>query len=474
MRLSLKLALAVTIGIALVLAGQALLNVRRIAELQEREIRSDIITLARTLSNATSTAWAAGGHEQALSFVTQSSGAQDLTTVQLVTDEELNRLPPLEPAPRLQRVSNHHGWHIEAIVPVNHDGRAVAALRIARQLPDERRDFASILQLQAGTAVLTALLSGLIVFILSAWLVGRPIAKLSNLARRVAEGDFTPRSDVDQPDEIGELANELNAMTDRLAESHQNVRSERRARTEALEKLRHADRLSTVGRLASGMAHELGTPLNIVSGRAMMIASDDTLPQEAVENAQSIVDQSQRMTDIIRDVLDFARRKEPERVDVRIGDVLEHAVSLMEPICEDRKVDVVVLGRGNITARIDPGKVLQVLTNLMMNAVHAMPEGGTITLRVDREHVEDPKDRHAAKGDFVKISVEDEGVGIAPERLGEIFDAFFTTKKEGEGTGLGLSVCHGIMREHGGWIEVQSEVGRGSRFTIFLPERGEP
>jgi signal transduction histidine kinase len=330
------------------------------------------------------------------------------------------------------------------------------------------------LQLQAGTAVLTALLSGLIVFILSAWLVGRPIAKLSNLARRVAEGDFTPRSDVDQPDEIGELANELNAMTDRLAESHQNVRSERRARTEALEKLRHADRLSTVGRLASGMAHELGTPLNIVSGRAMMIASDDTLPQEAVENAQSIVDQSQRMTDIIRDVLDFARRKEPERVDVRIGDVLEHAVSLMEPICEDRKVDVVVLGRGNITARIDPGKVLQVLTNLMMNAVHAMPEGGTITLRVDREHVEDPKDRHAAKGDFVKISVEDEGVGIAPERLGEIFDAFFTTKKEGEGTGLGLSVCHGIMREHGGWIEVQSEVGRGSRFTIFLPERGEP
>jgi signal transduction histidine kinase len=222
------------------------------------------------------------------------------------------------------------------------------------------------------------------------------------------------------------------------------------------------------------MAHELGTPLNIVSGRAMMIASDDTLPQEAVENAQSIVDQSQRMTDIIRDVLDFARRKEPERVDVRIGDVLEHAVSLMEPICEDRKVDVVVLGRGNITARIDPGKVLQVLTNLMMNAVHAMPEGGTITLRVDREHVEDPKDRHAAKGDFVKISVEDEGVGIAPERLGEIFDAFFTTKKEGEGTGLGLSVCHGIMREHGGWIEVQSEVGRGSRFTIFLPERGEP
>jgi two-component system NtrC family sensor kinase len=113
-----------------------------------------------------------------------------------------------------------------------------------------------------------------------------------------------------------------------------------------------------------------------------------------------------------------------------------------------------------------------VLTNLMMNSIHAMPEGGTITLRVDREHVEDPKDRHAAEGDFVKISVEDEGVGIAQDRLEDIFKAFFTTKKEGEGTGLGLSVCHGIVREHGGWIEVQSEVGQGSQFTIFLPERG--
>jgi len=473
MRLSLKLAFAVTAGIILVLAAQSLLNVNRIAELQEREIESDIVTLARALSNAASAAWAAGGHEEALSFVTRSNGTRDLTNVHLVTGEELDRLPPLKPEPRVQRVSNRNGWHIEAVIPVENEGRTVAALRIERQLPDEKRHFASIFRLQTGTAVVAAILSGLIVFTLSLWLVGRPIAKLSNLARRVAEGDFTPRSDVDQPDEIGELANDLNAMTDRLAESHQNVRFERHARTEALEKLRHADRLSTVGRLASSMAHELGTPLNIVSGRAMMIASDETLSREAVENAESIVEQAQRMTEIIRDVLDFARRKEPERVDIRIGDVLDHAVSLMEPICEDKNVDGVVLGRGDITARIDPGKVLQVLTNLMMNSVHAMPEGGTVTLRVDREHVEDPKDRHASAGDYVKISVEDEGVGIAPDRLDEIFEDFFTTKKQGEGTGLGLSVCHGIVREHGGWIEVQSEVGQGSRFTIFLPERGD-
>jgi signal transduction histidine kinase len=222
------------------------------------------------------------------------------------------------------------------------------------------------------------------------------------------------------------------------------------------------------------MAHELGTPLNIVSGRAMMITSDETLPDEVLENASSIVEQAQRMTAIIRDVLDFARRKEPERVDTRIGDVIEHAVSLMEPICEDKNVDVALVGRGDPIARIDPGKVLQVLTNLMMNSIHAMPEGGTITLRVDREHVADPKDRHASEGDFVKITVEDEGVGIAPDRLQDIFQAFFTTKKAGEGTGLGLSVCHGIVREHGGWIDVESQVGQGSRFNVYLPEKDGP
>jgi two-component system NtrC family sensor kinase len=300
MRLSFKLAFAVTAGIAVVLAAQALLNVNRIAKLQEREIKSDITTLARALSSATSVAWATGGHEEALSFVTRSNGAEDFTTVYLMVGEELARLPHLGPQPIIQSVSNDEGWHIDAITPVSYEGKTVAALRIERQLPDERRHFASIFRLQVGTAVLAALLSGLIVFGLSSWLVGRPIAKLSNLARRVAEGDFSPRSDVDQPDEIGDLANELNAMTDRLAESQQNVRSERHARTEALEKLRHADRLSTVGRLASGMAHELGTPLNIVSGRAMMIASDEALPEEALENANGIVEQAQRMTEIIQ------------------------------------------------------------------------------------------------------------------------------------------------------------------------------
>lgn len=471
MRLSFKLAFVVTLGIALVLAAQATLHVRRIATLQEREMRRDIVTLADALSSAATVAWAAGGANEASAFVARADESRDGADIRLLTGDQMSQLDEIPTRTSVQRVTNDDGWNIEAVAPVRRGSETVAVLHVKRKLPEEEEYFASILEMQAGSAVITAALAGLIVFFSSLVLVGRPIEKLSNLARRVAEGDFSLRSDVDQFDEIGRLASELNAMTDRLAQSHQNVRAERHARTEALEKLRHADRLSTVGRLASSMAHELGTPLNIVSGRAMMIASDETLPREAVDNAQSIMEQAQRMTAIIREVLDFARRKEPERIDIRIGEVLEHAVSLMDPICEDRNVVVEMRGEQDALARIDPGKVLQVITNLMMNSVHAMPEGGRITLHVEREHVADPKDRHASAGDFVKVSVEDEGVGISKERIDDIFKAFFTTKKEGEGTGLGLSVCHGIVREHGGWIEVESEVGKGSRFTIYLPER---
>jgi signal transduction histidine kinase len=471
MRLATKLAVAVMIGIGAILAVQAALHVKRVAELQEAEIKDNLITLGRALSYAVGEVWTLGGKERALAYVEKADARREQTKIRLIVGADLQQMPEVSSGPRVERLSTAEGWCIVATAPVRAGDQTVGVLSIERRLPSEREYFASILWTQVGTTVAAAVLSGLIALLLGAWLVGRPIRKLSVLARRVADGDFSLRSDVDQDDEIGNLAREFDAMTDRLAASQERFRSERRARTEALEKLRHADRLSTVGRLASSVAHELGTPLNIVSGRAAMIASDEALPLEPRENARSIAEQAQRMTAIIREILDFSRRKPLEKKETRVDDVLEHAVALLEPILEDKNVVIEFRGVRDAVLPIDAGKVLQVVTNLLMNAIHAMPNGGKVTLSAQLEYVSDPKDRHASEGDFVKITVQDEGIGISEELLENIFEAFFTTKKEGAGTGLGLSVCHGIVREHGGWIDVKSKVGRGTAFTVHLPVR---
>ncbi len=473
MRLALKLAAALMVGVGLVLALQALLHVHTIEALHEEEVRDDALTLGKTLAAATAEIWVASGRDRASEFVRKAAARRTSTQIRLLLEKQLDVLGKVPKKASVVTLARERPRRVLVEAPVRVEGRVVAVVRIDRKLPGDRAYLASILRTQVVTTVLAAFVSGLIALLVGWWLIGRPIRRLSKLAHSVADGDFARLSDVSQRDEIGGLAAELDAMAHRLAASHRKVRQERRARTDALEQLRHADRLSTVGKLASSMAHELGTPLNVISGRAMMIASDEQLPEFAQQNARIIAEQVTRMTTIIQDVLDFARRKPLERKKTRIGDVVEHAVNLLEPICDDRRVHIKVEGFQDAVARVDAGKTLQVLTNLMMNAIHAMPRGGNITLRVAEEHVSEPRDHHASQGDFVKISVEDEGVGISADRLGEIFKEFFTTKKDGKGTGLGLSVCHGIVREHGGWIDVRSALDQGSCFSVYLPQKEE-
>ncbi len=475
MRLAIKLCLAVALALVFVLTAQALLHVRQIDALQEREIRDDVLILARVLASATIEIWQTQGEARARAFIAAEAidERQLGTTLRLLTDDELDMLTDDLSRPLVERTSGERGWRIIAVTPLRIEQRLVAAIEIERRLPGERNYFMSLLWTQLITTVIAALAAGLTAFVLSFLMVGRPIQQLSELAHSVTSGNYSLRTDLAQRDEIGRLAQDLNEMSEQLERSKQKINNERSARTAALEQLRHADRLSTVGKLASSMAHELGTPLNVVSGRAMMIASDDEVPEAAREDAEIIAEQSTRMTQIIRELLDFSRSKPLARTDIRIGDVVEHAISLIEPVCEKKRVTLAARGFLDTIAHIDAGKLLQVLTNLMMNAIQAMPDGGPITLSVKHEQLLEPEDRHAQTDNYVAIEIQDSGVGIAPEHLNNIFKAFFTTKRQGIGTGLGLSICHGIVREHGGFIKVESEVGRGTRFTVFLPKRGE-
>ncbi len=347
-----------------------------------------------------------------------------------------------------------------------------AALEVSRSLAEDRAVVLGIVRDRALTGVLALLVGALLMIVGGVKMVGEPMKELTEHARRIGAGDLSRRIPVRGRDEIGELASEMNAMCDRLLEAHVRLAAEAEAKLKATEQLRHADRLGTIGTLASGMAHELGTPLGIIGGRAKMIASGKVAPAEIVSYANVISEQVGRMTKIMRGLLDFARRTPPAKSSVDLREIAERTCELLAPLAKQRSVVLERTSDGApSTVDADRTQVEQALANLIVNAVQSIEGGGTVSVELDRERTKAPGEEEARE--YVRLGVRDDGRGIAKEQLARIFEPFFTTKDVGEGTGLGLAVTYGIVREHGGFVDVESEVGQGSRFSLFFPVRGD-
>jgi two-component system, NtrC family, sensor kinase len=240
-----------------------------------------------------------------------------------------------------------------------------------------------------------------------------------------------------------------------------------------LDELYVANRLATVGELAASMAHELGTPLAVVQARAQMIAAGEVAPSELRAEAEVIVQQTRRMAQMLREVLDLAQPKEPLRVPVDLVGLARQATSLLEPLARKRHVKLALVGEPPAMRVLgDFSKLLQILTNLTMNAIQSMPGGGAVRLSAVAQRRARPP-LGGPEADYRCLEVRDDGVGIPESIRPRVFDAFFTTKRAGEGIGLGLAVSYGIARDHQGWIGVESTPGRGSCFTLFLPPLAE-
>jgi signal transduction histidine kinase len=350
------------------------------------------------------------------------------------------------------------------------------ALEVAEPLIDEDQYLAERIWFRLLTAGVLVLVSGALAWVLGARLVGRPVTALVEKTRRIGAGDFSGPLRVKGRDELAQLAEEVNRMADGLEKARARLKEESTARIEAVEQLRHADRLTTVGQLASGVAHELGTPLNVVSGRARMILGDELENRaDLMDSARVIVEQTERMTRIVRQLLDLARTGSAEKRAVDVAQVARKTAALIAPLAGRRgvRLDCAPIS-APVVVDADAGQIQQALVNLVMNAVQATPSGRRVTLQILEHEAPRSLAPPHRPGRFAELRVCDEGDGIPPEQREAIFDPFFTTKPVGEGTGLGLSVAHRIVEEHGGWIEVESEPGRGSRFGLWLPrERAE-
>ncbi|MDA8744503.1 HAMP domain-containing histidine kinase [Rubripirellula amarantea] len=324
--------------------------------------------------------------------------------------------------------------------------------------------------MRSAIAILgVTVLSGVVVLFGGILMVGKPLKQLISKVHQVGEGNFDGPLDVKQNDELGRLGVAINQMCEQLKSQRQKIDEETAARIATVGQLRHADRLSTLGRLAAGVAHEMGTPLNVVSGRAELIASGELSSDQTRRSALTIKQESDRIAGIIRSLLDFARRGNPNRDRADLAALVDETVTMMRPLAEKKNVDIRwTRTESPMISKVDSGQIRQVLTNLIVNAISAMDgqAGDTITISARSAKSDDPS---VAPIEMHQIDIVDNGHGIEEEHLESIFEPFFTTKDVGEGTGLGLSIAHGIIEDHEGRIEVSSVLGEGTRFSVLLP-----
>ncbi len=312
-------------------------------------------------------------------------------------------------------------------------------------------------------------------------LVYVPLRDLETGAKRLSSGDMGQMIPVRSDDEFGQLAATFNSMTVALRKSEEELREWGHTLEQKVEKrtqeLRIAEaetarseKLASVGLLAAGIAHELNNPLTGVLTFTTLLRKKLPDGNPDAEDLDLVIRETKRCAAIIRRLLDFAREKTPEKKFANLNQVIEDTARIIERPASFRDIEIAMdLDPELPQVWVDADLIKQVIMNMLVNAQHAIEHEGNITVRTRRC----PQPRSPEQGmepvPMVEIAVIDTGCGIPEKNLKRIFDPFFTSKEVGKGTGLGLSVSHGIVKAHGGVIEVESLVGRGSTFRIYLP-----
>jgi len=481
MRLTLKITIALLLAVALMFSIYSWQTIQRERVQIKANLSREALQVGKVLRQMTSEVWESRGELAALIFINRSGrldGGQRARWVWL-EGETVERFRPLKD-PKLEAAqqgktvtllaeTDEGKDYLFTYLPLRPPGGRLGAIEVSESLDEMHGYVRESMRRSAFMLAAAVAFSLLLISVIGSFWVDRPVKKLTAHAERIAKGDFSGQVASDSNDEFGLLAGALEKMRGQLA----NARSADQERLDALEKLRHTERLATLGKLSAGMAHELGTPLNVIAGRAKLLSREGIEAEDVQRNARIIGDQAERMTLIMRQLLDFARRGALRKQPLELGQLAATVISLVHPAAEKQGAELRLkdlLPGARVEA--DAGQLQQVLVNLAMNGIQAMPDGGNLSISIARpQGVVPPPDVDVEdNGPWLSLSISDQGSGISDEHLQQLFDPFFTTKEIGQGTGLGLSIAWGIARDHDGWIQADSHLGEGSCFTLYLPE----
>lgn len=342
------------------------------------------------------------------------------------------------------------------------DAEVLGVLDVCLSMEDTEKSIAFNRLLLVSSTGLAVILTSVIASVLLKRFVSRPVARLVETMESVEAGKLDGRVDIRTGDELGRLGNSFNEMIRKLSDAQ-----------DELEKFHHrqlvrADRLASLGEMAAGIAHEIKNPLAGIYGAAQILAHEFPQGDPKREIVGEMMTLVKRLDNTIKDLLNFARYTEPRFAKGNLNDVIDKVLFLVRQIPEGKRARIVrEFDPGMPEVEMDPEQVKQVFLNLALNALQASPDGVTLTVRTRGDvPAEGDQVRHRAR--YVMASVADDGPGIPPDKLGKVFQPFFTTKESG--TGLGLSMTRKILDLHEGRITAESGPGGGATFTVFLPK----
>jgi two-component system NtrC family sensor kinase len=356
--------------------------------------------------------------------------------------------------PWIDRAFVVNNWYITAYEPIRSmNGRIIGILYVGlleeKYSDIKRQTIFTFL----GITVLGVIASLTISYFLSRNM-SHSIGKLASASREMAGGKLGVHVDIKSRDELGELALAFNSMASALRDRDERLKEF------ATKKIMESERLAVIGQLAAGVAHEVNNPLQGVLSYSNLLIENISPKDPNREFAEKIAKQATRCKTIIRGLLDFSRQTAPEMKYYQTNSLVRESLALVEKQSIFHNIEIIKNIDASLPSIIlDPSQIQQVFLNIIINAAEAMNGKGKLTVAT----------RADSTKKFIEVEISDTGIGISKENLEKIFDPFFTTKDVGHGTGLGLAISYGIVKKHGGTIQVDSEVGKGTTFIIRLP-----
>ncbi len=349
-------------------------------------------------------------------------------------------------------------------IPISDEGgRFTALLQLSRHTGDFRTGLARLNRIGIiALGVLVVALSG-IVLLGHRHAIGRPLAHLTATMTRIAPGEASQRAEPEGPRELQGLTHTFNTMMDRLQESGTEIERRRQREISLERRLEHSRRLAAVGGLAAGIAHELGTPLSVIDGRAQRLRRHHGDGPALVRDVDALREEVARIGHLVRGLQDFARRNPLRGNHFTMEHLIRSTLERLAPVLQSRGIQPEVdLPEPKLAVRADLHQLQQALGNLIRNAAQAATAGSP-RLRIG-----------AFPGEAgVRFTVEDNGPGLEPAIRDRVFEPFFTTKAVGEGMGLGLAVVHRVAEDHGGWVQASGGELGGARFELIIPNQPE-